>query len=74
MADKPHIPTSEGLLPCPFCGAEVHKVNIEGADFGDPEWQQVTCPRCATTSGASANKRLVIERWNTRVSPENPDD
>ena len=49
------------LALCPFCGGEARLVEDSGVAFG---W----CPMCNVKTRPSTDKRVAVERWNTRVA------
>ncbi|MFS8367812.1 Lar family restriction alleviation protein [Acetobacter oryzifermentans] len=55
---------SEGLKPCPFCGA------TNGFYIGKP-WEggnyRVSCTKCWCASGGYADEQSAITAWNTRA-------
>ena len=62
--------TSEVLRPCPFCGSEwVELVPGEWRDEIARHLNQefsVVCHNCSSATGHSPDKRVVINRWNSR--------
>ena len=47
------------LKPCPFCGGEAVLVGSK--------YFWVCCKECGTESKADGIKKVVINKWNTRV-------
>jgi hypothetical protein len=77
------------LLPCPFCGAMLHRVVSKTRSFNPPrdyvEWHHdapaVNCylynirgPRMASTADNTKAKADFIAAWNRRASPAQPAD
>lgn len=54
---------AEALLPCPFCGADPHGIEVQ-KELGD---YFVICLICGVQAGYHSIKEHSIRRWNTRA-------
>ena len=71
-ADKLKI-SFDYMLPCPFCGSEVHKYTItsqEDYDYGK-EYHKIICKnwKCYLKNGIeySSDWDNLVEKWNKRT-------
>ena len=71
MADEPLTPLSE-ILPCPFCGGEAVRQDIEGEQNENFGASYICCKRCwASTALHFDRKENLVPAWNERHRPQN---
>lgn len=58
------------LKPCPFCGGDVK--HIQGLPPLDDS-HFIDCPGCGISSKIASTKEAVIEAWNRRAHPGQPE-
>lgn len=51
--------------PCPFCGCKPTKITVKTHQGG---MTRVQCPICHATFEGLGDKRIMIDRWNNRIS------
>ena len=56
-------PTSEELLPCPFCGGNQLRVKHSG------RWGWFVSCSCAAVGPSSETRGQAVARWNERREP-----
>lgn len=64
--------SGEKLLPCPFCGGEAKRIDIEeeGENFGG---SCISCKRCLASSNLEfGRKENFVSNWNRRASGWQP--
>lgn len=62
------VAPEQELKPCPFCGGNDVKVELEEPDNPSGFWW-VHCPHCSAAIDVLYRKEEAIERWNTRSTP-----
>ena len=58
---------SEELQPCPFCGGEARKRNVEHTLLGDTYWG-ITCINCNCGTAGYLNYNNAVKAWNRRAN------
>ncbi|CAJ6340021.1 restriction alleviation protein, Lar family [Burkholderia pseudomallei] len=64
------MPNDNVLKPCPFCGGDVK--HIQGLPPLDDS-HFIDCPGCGISSKIASTKEAVIEAWNRRAHPGQPE-
>ena len=54
------------LKPCPFCGSENVKIDVDSGIY----WCR--CIDCKACSSSDFSKEKAVEKWNRRPEPEKP--
>ena len=63
------LDTTNGLMPCPFCGGKAHQLTIEEDD--DPHFggDVITCTECGASSHVEFGfKENLKSAWNSRTA------
>ena len=55
-----------GIKACPFCGIRAATVKHSS------RWGWFVSCKCAAVGPSANSKESAIEKWNTRVEPEQP--
>lgn len=66
MTNHPTPPVCDALLPCPFCGAEAERVDIENGENAGGSC--ISCTGCQASSNVEFEfKENFVNNWNCRA-------
>lgn len=67
---------SDTIMPCPFCGGEVHESQFQARSLWNRElvtWHRIYCSVCDIGMNECADYEALLLRWNHRKTKEDAD-